>query len=60
MTHVPRYVPAKTNEGWPFIGLIGLLAAALIIAVTVIHKKTYTHPTNPVSRGGATPSAASH
>jgi hypothetical protein len=57
MTHVPRYVPAKTNGGWPFIGLIWLFTAALIVAVVVIHKKTYRHPTDPVSPGAASPSA---
>jgi len=60
MTHVPRYVPAKTNEGWPIVGLIWVLTAALIIAVTVIHNKTYKHPTNPVSPTGASRSAATH
>ena len=60
MTHVPRYVPAKTNEGWPIIGLISMLAVALIVAVTVIHNKTYRHPTNPVPASGASRSAATH
>jgi hypothetical protein len=60
MTHVPRYVPAKTNGGWPVIGFIWLLTAALIVMVTVIHNKTYKHPTNPVSPGGASRSAATH
>lgn len=56
MTQVPRYVPAKTNQGWPVVGLITLLTAALIVAVTVIHNRTYKHPTDPVSpaRGAAT------
>ena len=35
MTHVPRYVPAKTNQGWPVVGLITLLTLVLIAAVTV-------------------------
>ena len=60
MSHVPRYVPAKTNEGWPIVGLVTLLTVALIIAVTVIHKRTYRHPTDPVSPGAAAGSAATH
>lgn len=47
MTHVPRYVPARTNDGWPIAALVFALAAACIVAVTVIHKKTYKHPTDP-------------
>ena len=47
MTHVPRYVPAKTNEGWSVVGLVVLLAAACIVATTIIHKRTYKHPTDP-------------
>jgi NADH:ubiquinone oxidoreductase subunit 6 (subunit J) len=45
--HEPRYVPARTNEGWPVVGLVVLLAAACIVAVTVIHKRTYKPPTDP-------------
>ena len=60
MTHVPRYVPARTNEGWPIVGLITALTIALIIGVVMIHKKTYTHPTNPVSPGGSAPAATAH
>jgi hypothetical protein len=60
MTHVPRYVPARTNDGWPVVGLVVLLAASCIVAVTVIHKRTYKHPTDPtfVSGGEAKPAAA--
>ena len=50
MTHVPRYVPARTNEGWPIVGLVLLLTAALIAMTTVIHKRTYKHPTDPTYR----------
>ena len=46
MTHVPRYVPARTNEGWSVVGLVVLLAAACIVATTIIHKRTYKHPTD--------------
>ena len=60
MTHVPRYVPARTNDGWPIVGLISVIAAALIIAVAVIHQRTYRHPTNPVSPAPASESASTH
>jgi hypothetical protein len=45
--HVARYVPAKTNQGWPVVGLIALLTFSLIAAVVVIHQRTYKHPTDP-------------
>lgn len=61
MTHVPRYVPAKTNEGWGIVGLIALITAALIIAVTMIHKQTYKHPTDPtLQTGSGAKGAAAH
>jgi NADH:ubiquinone oxidoreductase subunit 6 (subunit J) len=60
MTHVPRYVPAKTNEGWPVVGLIGLLTAALIVMVVIIHNKTYRPPTDPVSPARASSGATTH
>jgi hypothetical protein len=47
MSHTPRYVPAKTNEGWGVVGLVFLLTAACIVTVTMIHKRTYKHPTDP-------------
>jgi hypothetical protein len=47
MTHVPRYVPARTNDGWSVAALVVLLAAACIVATTIIHKRTYKHPTDP-------------
>lgn len=55
LPHVPRYVPAKTNQGWPIVGLISALTIALIVMVTVIHKRTYKHPTDPTwhAVGGA-------
>ena len=49
MTHVPRYVPARTNDGWSVVGLVVLLAAACIVTTTIIHKRTYKHPTDPTS-----------
>jgi hypothetical protein len=45
--HAGRYVPAKTNQGWPVVGLIALLTFSLIAAVVVIHQRTYKHPTDP-------------
>jgi hypothetical protein len=62
MEHHPRYVPARTNEGWPIVGLVTLLTIALIVMVTVIHKRTYKHPTDPTNQaiGGAPAPAASH
>jgi hypothetical protein len=55
MNHTDRYVPARTNEGWPVVGLVVLLTAALIATVTVIHKRTYKHPSDPTwhAVGGA-------
>ena len=53
--HTPRYVPAKTNEGWPIVGLVTLLTAILIVSVTIIHKRTYRNPADPLNHavGGA-------
>jgi len=51
MTHVPRYVPARTNEGWSVVGLVVLLTALCIATTVVIHKRTYRHPTDPVMPG---------
>jgi len=42
-----RHVPVDTNQGWPIVGLVVLLAVACIVGVTVIHKRTYKHPTDP-------------
>lgn len=57
MHHTPRHVPAKTNEGWPIVGLVTLLTVILIVGVTIIHKRTYRHPTDPLNHaiGGAAP-----
>jgi hypothetical protein len=62
MTHVPRYVPAKTNDGWPVVGGVVLLTVALIVSVTIIHQRTYKHPTDPTNRvmGSASSPAATH
>ena len=45
--HTPRYVPARTNDGWPVVGLVLLLTASLIVMTAIIHKRTYKHPTDP-------------
>ena len=58
MTHVPRYVPAKTNQGWSVVGLVVLLAAAGIFATVVIHKRTYKHPTDPTMRAAGSKAVA--
>lgn len=51
MAHVPppapRYVPARTNEGWPIVGLVLALTLALVVTATVIHKRTYKDPADP-------------
>ena len=60
MTHVPRYVPAKTNEGWPVVALITALTIALIVGVTIIHNRTYKHPTDPTMGAGASKAPAAH
>jgi hypothetical protein len=52
MEHTPRHVPARTNDGWPVVGLITALTVALIVVVTVIHKRTYKHPTDPTNPTG--------
>lgn len=62
MTHVPRYVPARTNQGWSVVGLVVLLTAACIAMTVVIHNRTYKHPTDPTFHavGSAKPAAGSH
>jgi hypothetical protein len=47
MEHLPRYVPARTNEGWPVALGVVLLAVACIVTATIVHKKTYKQPTDP-------------
>ena len=49
--HIDRYVPADTNGGWGFAALIIGLAVTLIVTVTVIHKRTYRHPTDVTWHG---------
>jgi hypothetical protein len=56
--HQPRYVPARTNEGWGAAAATVLLALALITAATVIHKRTWKDPTDPSWRAaGSVPAA---
>ena len=59
MTHQPRYVPARTNDGWGVVGLVVLLTAACIVTVTVIHNRTYKPPTDPTWQS-STKKAAEH
>ena len=47
MSHQPKYVPARTNDGWSVAALVVSLAVVLIVSVAYIHKKTYKHPTDP-------------
>ena len=63
MHYTPKYVPAKTNGGWPIAGLVWLLTFALIAMVVVVHNRTYKHPTDPTMpgvRSGASAPAAEH
>ncbi len=57
MSHQPRYVPAKTNEGWGVVGLVLLLTAACIVTVTMIYQRTYKHPTDPTWQSGGSTKA---
>lgn len=58
MNHTPRYVPARTNDGWGVVGLVVLLTAACIVSVTMIHNRTYKHPTDPtLATSGKKPAA---
>lgn len=58
MAHYPdRYVPADTNGGWGFASFVIALAVACIVAVFMIHKQTYKHPTDPTwqAKGASAP-----
>ena len=62
-SHVPRYVPAKTNEGWPMAAVVVALTIACIVAVTMIYQRTYKHPTDPTWHavgGGSAAKAPAH
>ena len=58
--HVDRYVPFK-QEGWGMALFIVFLAVASATFATIVHKRTYLHPTDvhfqAVGESGA---AASH
>ena len=57
--HQDRYVPARTNEGWGAAAATILLALILIVGATVIHKRTYKHPTDPSWRAVGSQAASS-
>jgi len=58
MQYVDRYVPANTNGGWGFAAMIVLLALVCITTATIIHKKTYRHPTDVTWHGIGEPDHA--
>ena len=41
-----RYVVAETNGGWGAVAFVWVLTIVLIMTVTLIHKRTYKHPTD--------------
>lgn len=43
--HVDRHVPFR-QEGWGVAMFIVLLAVASVVFATVVHKRTYLHPTD--------------
>ena len=49
--HTDRYVPADTNGGWGFAAIVIALVITCIVTATVIHKRTYKHPTDPSWHG---------
>jgi hypothetical protein len=49
MAYVPRYVAARTNDGWGIAALVCLLALVCAVGAGVIHKRTYKHPTDPTA-----------
>ena len=55
MPYVDRYVPANTNGGWGVATGIILLALACIVTATVVHKRTYRHPTDVTWHGRGEP-----
>jgi hypothetical protein len=62
--HEDRYVPADTNGGWGVASFVIALVAACIVTVTIIHKNTYKHPTDPtwhgIGSGDAPAASAEH
>ena len=58
--HVARYVPFK-QEGWGIALFIVLLALASATIATIVHKRTYLHPTDiHFQAAGASNARASH
>jgi len=49
--YTERYIPADTNGGWPFAGIVIVFTLACIAAVTYVHKQTYRHPTDVTWHG---------
>ncbi|MDB4906742.1 MAG: hypothetical protein JWO05_1526 [Gemmatimonadetes bacterium] len=58
--HQDRFAPADTDAGWPIASGVILLAIACIVTVTIIHKKTYLHPTNTSFHAAGTTTPAEH
>ncbi|MGH7621801.1 MAG: hypothetical protein ACREMU_05640 [Gemmatimonadaceae bacterium] len=56
--HTDRYVPANTNQGWGIAAGVLLFTALLIVTVTIIHKRTYKHPTDVTWHGKGSGDAA--
>lgn len=50
--HTDRYVPADVNQGWGIAGIVILLVIICITTATVIHKRTYKHPTDVTWEAG--------
>jgi hypothetical protein len=58
--HVARYVPFK-QEGWGIALFIVLLALASVTFATIVHKRTYLHPTDVhFQAAGASNTGATH
>ena len=58
--HVDRYIPFK-REGWGIALFIVALAVASAAFATVVHKRTYRHPTDVhFQAAGSATGGASH
>ena len=58
--HVDRYIPFK-REGWGIALFIVVLAIASAAFATVVHKRTYKHPTDVhFQAAGSAAGSASH
>jgi hypothetical protein len=59
-----RWVEAKTNQGWGIAALVVGLAVVCIVAVTIIHNRTYRSPNDVrfhgVGSGPASAAPAAH